>query len=158
MHLSRCYYAIWDKDAETVNLLFNIFIRLCCCARSYRAEGKSQQNCLEYHLSRSCHCDRTYKTKHKNDIGCNLNTKRLFIKNEQRYLCDYVVSLTSVISDSIFFRLGFLKNLIVMDERVRALNDTQMGQSINSDFIFSQIIFVNLFGLSNIKIDPFLLW
>ena len=50
MHLSRCYYAIWDKDAETVNLLFNIFIRLCCCARSYRAEGKSQQNCLEYHL------------------------------------------------------------------------------------------------------------
>lgn len=69
-----------------------------------------------------------------------------------------MVSLTSVISDSIFFRLGFLKNLIVIAERVRAWNDTHMGQSINSDFIFSQIIFVNLFGLSNIKIDPFLLW
>ena len=62
--------------------------------------------------------------KHKNGIGCKLNIKRLFIKNEWRYLCVYVVSLALVVSDIICFSFRFLKRLVI-GEMGRNLNGTQ---------------------------------
>ena len=68
-----------------------------------------------------------------------------------------MVSLASVVSDIIiFFHLGFSVESLVVGERYRNLNDTQqMDYYINSDFIFSQNVFVKLLGFSKINIDPF---